>query len=126
MMTGGHLMSLPESRISLLVSCSYPSLSLLSASVTSGAPKLKHVEPKENAALTQAKLLKGIEGKHELAQYETLSHTHTQHADPTRGTRSWSRHTPPSFPFSHLLPLCLFVCCRCVFVCVASRPRVRV
>lgn len=41
-------------------------------SVEKGETKLKHsAGPKESAALTQAKVLKAVEGKHELHHVET-------------------------------------------------------
>lgn len=41
-------------------------------SVEKGETKLKHAAaPKESAALTQAKVLKAVEGKHELQHVET-------------------------------------------------------
>jgi len=43
----------------------------LLTSVEKADVKLKHVEPKESPSLAQAKLLKGIEGKHELQHVET-------------------------------------------------------
>jgi hypothetical protein len=36
--------------------------------VEKGDVKLKHVEPKESPVLAQAKVLKAVEGKHELTQ----------------------------------------------------------
>ena len=82
--------------------------------VAGEAPKLKHVQPKENASLTQAKILKAVEGKHELHQYEQTADSSSGDGRTASSAARVPCLPPLRVPFSQLHCFALFLC---VLVC---------